>query len=88
MKFDDFKKSKVYKTSQLIFTFYDVFSIIIGLIIILASFGGIYTSYNSKDGVQISNIVAVIFLVFLGLMFILFSVSSIKSRNKKSNFKQ
>jgi hypothetical protein len=86
-KFDDFKKSKVYKTSQLIFTFYDVFSIIIGILIILASIGGIYTSYKSKDGVQISNIVAVVFLVFLGLMFILFSVSSIQTRNKKSQFK-
>lgn len=86
-KFDDFKKSKVYKTSQLIFTFYDVLSIIVGILIIVASIVGAFTSMQSEDGLLLSNIVAVVFLVFLGLMFILFSVSSIQSRNKKSHFK-
>ena len=86
-KFDDFKKSQVYKTSQIIFTFYDILSILIGILIIIASLIGVYTSMHSEEGIKISNIVAVVFMVFLGLMFILFSVSSINNRNKRSHYK-
>ncbi len=86
-KFDEFKKSSIYRTSQIIFTFYDYLSIGIGVMIIFATIIGLYAERHTKDGITISNIVAAVFLLFLGVMFILFSISSIKHRNKKAYIK-
>ena len=82
-KFNEFRKSPIYKTTQIIFTFYDVLSMIIGFIILVAIVTGIHISANSKEGITASNIAAFIFLCFLGLMFILFSIASIRARYRK-----
>lgn len=82
-KFNEFRESPIYKTTQIIFTFYDILSIIIGFLILLAIVAGILISADSPEGITASDIVAFIFLCFLGLMFILFSIASIRARYRK-----
>ena len=82
-KFNEFRKSPIYKTTQIIFTFYDILSMIIGFLIILATGTGIIISYYSPKGITPSNILAFIMLVFLGFMFIIFSLASIRARYRK-----
>lgn len=82
-KFNEFKKSSIYKTTQIIFTFYDVLSIIIGFLIIFATGTGMIISSHSPEGITPSNILAFIMLCFLGLMFILFSIASIRARYRE-----
>jgi len=82
-KFNEFRKSPIYKTTQIIFTFYDIVSLIVGLLIIFATVAGIIISYYSPKGITPSNILAFIILNFLGLMFILFSIASIRARYRK-----
>lgn len=80
-KFNEFKKSQIYKTSQLIFTFYDYLSISIGLLIIMGGAIGLYIEANDK-GINANHIVASSFLILLGILFISFSISSIRNRNR------
>lgn len=82
-KFNEFRKSPIYKTTQIIFTFYDILSLIVGFLIIVAIVAGIHISANSPEGITASNIVAFVFMCFLGLMFILFSIASIRARYSK-----
>ena len=82
-KFNEFRKSPIYKTTQIIFTFYDILSMIVGFLILLALVAGILISADSPEGITVNNIVAFIFLCFLGLMFILFSIASIRARYRK-----
>ncbi len=82
-KFDEFRKSPIYKTTRIIFTFYDVLSMLIGLLIIIASAAGLLISFHSPKGISPNNIVAFIFLVFLGTLFIFFSVASIRQRYRR-----
>ena len=82
-KFNEFRKSPIYKTTQIIFTFYDILSMIIGVLILVAIVAGIFISANSKEGITASDIVAFVSLCFLGLMFILFSIASIRARYSK-----
>lgn len=82
-KFNEFRKSPIYKTTQIIFTFYDVLSMIIGFLVLMAIVAGILISADSPEGITASDIVAFIFLCFLGLMFILFSIASIRARYRK-----
>jgi hypothetical protein len=80
-KFEEFKNSPIYRTSQIIFTFYDYLSISIGLLIILGGAVGLYVEAHDK-GINANHIVATSFLLLLGILFILFSVSSIRNRNR------
>jgi len=80
-KFEKFKKSPIYKTSQIIFTFYDYLSISIGILIILGGAMGLYIEAHDK-GINANHIVATSFLILLGVLFILFSISSIRNRNR------
>lgn len=82
-KFDQFKKSPIYKTTQMIYYYYDIFSIGIGVLIIIASIAGLFGDYHSEKGIQTNHVIASIFLTFLGILFIVFSVSSIKTRNSQ-----
>ncbi len=82
-KFEQFKKSPIYKTTQIIYNFYDLFSISIGLLIIVASIIGLFGDYHSKEGIRPNHVVSAVILSLLGSMFILFSVSSLKYRKNK-----
>ena len=82
-KFNEFRKSPIYKTTQIIFTFYDIVSLVVGFLILVAIVAGIQISANSPEGVTASNIVAFLFMCFLGFMFILFSIASILARYRK-----
>ncbi len=84
-KFEQFKKSSIYKTTQAIYHYYDFFSIGIGILIIIASLAGLFVDYHSKEGIQLNHVIAAVFLSFLGTLFIMFSVSSIKYRNNQKN---
>jgi uncharacterized membrane protein YraQ (UPF0718 family) len=80
-KFEQFKKSPIYKTTQIIYHYYDLFSIGIGIMIIIASIAGLFVDFRSEKGIQSNHVIASVFLTFLGILFIVFSVSSIKNRN-------
>jgi len=80
-KFEEFKKSQIYRTSQIIYTFYDYLSISIGILIIMGGAIGLYLEANDK-GINANHIVATSFLILLGILFILFSISSIRNRNR------
>jgi len=82
-KFEQFRKSPIYKTTQIIYNFYDLFSISVGLLIIVASIIGLFGDYHSKEGIRPNHVVSAVILSLLGLMFILFSASSIKNRKIK-----
>ena len=84
-KFEEFRKSPIYKTSQLIFTFYDYLTISIGLLFIIGSGIGLYIEHN-YEGIKANHIVATVLISFIGLLFILFSISSIQNRNRRSRF--
>ncbi len=82
-KFEEFRKSPIYKTSQIIFTFYDYASISIGILIIIGAGIGLKVEANFK-GIEADHIVVTFFLVIIGVLFISFSVSSIRNRNRKA----
>ena len=84
-KFEQFRKSPIYKTTQIIYNFYDLFSISVGLLIIVASIIGLFSDYHSKEGIRPNHVISAVILSLLGIMFILFSISSLRSRKIKNN---
>ena len=82
-KFEQFMKSPIYKTTQIIYNFYDLLSISMGVLIIAASLFGLFVDYHSKEGIRTNHVITAVFLTFLGSLFILFSVSSLKYRKNK-----
>jgi len=79
-KFDEFKKSPIYRTANAIYKFYDYLSIGVGIIIFLGASFGLYRQSFTKEGINLSHVVATVLMDCVGILFIFFSVSGIRSR--------
>ena len=89
-RYEDFKKSKIYKTSQIISAAYDYIFVFVGILIIISSVVGLFTQPRNNDLLQqhqretwAGHIVATIALVVIGTVFIIFASLNIRDRRKK-----
>ncbi len=88
MRFEEFKQSPLYKTTNILSHMLDFFLLFIGIFIILAAgFGlysqGLYITDNDKETLNIKGIVAYIIITIVGILFILLSWSRIKEYRGK-----
>lgn len=79
-KFQEFKKSPIYRTANVIYQLYDYIGIAVGFIVCLGAVAGLYNQSFTKEGIQIGHIVATTLMSGLGVVFIIFSVSGIRTR--------
>ena len=82
-KFEDFKKSPIYRTANAMYKFYDYLGIGMGILIFLGASIGLYNQSFTKEGINSAHIVGSILMDGLGILFIIFSVSGIRSRRSK-----
>lgn len=88
MRFEQFRRSSVYKTTNLLSHMLDYFLLFLGAFIIIAAALGLYTQglYIEEEGEQILNargIVANIIVTVVGILFILLSYSNIRTYREK-----
>lgn len=93
MRFEQFRKSSVYKTTNMLSHMLDYFLLLLGVFIIIAAGLGLYTQglYLEEDGEQVLNtrgIVADIIVTLAGILFILLSYSNIKTYREKMKKQQ
>lgn len=81
-KFEQFKRSRIYKTTRILYTFYDFFAVIIGFIIILGVVYGLKVQSTFPEGITPNSILAAILLFCIGLLFITFSIMNYWERTK------
>ncbi len=86
-RYEDFKKSRVYRTSQVISAAYDYIFVGVGILIIISSVVGLFTQPRNNDLLQqhqreawAGHIVATIALVVIGTVFIIFASLNIRER--------
>ncbi len=88
MRFEEFRRSSVYRTTNVLSHILDYFLLLLGVFIIIAAGIGLYSQglYLEKNGEEVLNIqgiIADILITVAGLFFIVLSWSSIKSYRKK-----
>jgi len=86
-RYEDFKKSRIYRTSQVISAVYDYIFVFVGILIIISSLIGLFTQPRNNDLLQqhqheawAGHIVATIALVVIGTVFIIFASLNIRER--------
>lgn len=89
MKFEEYRKSAIYKTTNRLNHLTDLYAIFLGVFIILASaYGlfhqGLYIIEDEQEVLNLKGIVAGIMITMAGISFIILSLSSIK-RRKRTN---
>ena len=77
MKFEDFKKTRIYKTTSLLSSMVDIFCLLTGFLIIIGCAYGLYFQ-AAIDSITVQGIVAALFLTIIGLIFILYSWINLK----------
>ena len=85
-QFEKYRTSKLYKTANLLYSIYDYFALIIGLIIVFAAIFGLHLQKDFEEGYTFNSVIAGVFLTMVGGIFICFSIMSIQSR--KAAFKK
>lgn len=85
MKFEEYKKSAIYKTTSTLNHILDIFGIFLGAFIIIASAFGLYTQglYVIENEVEVLNLKGIFLdaaLTLAGIAFISLSLASIKKR--------
>ncbi len=85
-QFEKYKKSKLYKTANLLYSIYDYFALAIGLFIIFAAIFGLHLQKDFEEGYTLSSVIAGVSLIIIGGLFVYFSIMSIQSR--KEDFKK
>ncbi len=88
MRFEEFKRSSIYRTTSMLSHILDYFLLVLGFFIIIAAgFGlysqGLYIEDNGEEVLNITGIVADIIITFAGILFITISWSNIKAYRKK-----
>ncbi len=91
-KYYEFKKSTIYKTSQVISAAYDYIFVALGLLIITGSIVGFFTQphettilsntypYRQEEHSMVKDILLTLFLIFIGGIFIFFAGMNILDR--------
>ena len=85
-QFEKYRNSKLYKTANMLYSIYDYFALIIGLMIIFAAAFGLHLQKDFKEGYTLNSIIAGVFLIMIGGLFVYFSIMSIRTR--KEDFKK
>ena len=88
MRFEEFKKSEIYRTTSRLSHMLDYFLLLLGVFIIVAAgFGlytqGLYITENGKEVFNLKGIIADIIVTFAGVLFILLSWSNIGAYRKR-----
>jgi DnaJ-class molecular chaperone len=81
-KFEQFRRSPIYKTASILSTFYDFFSTVIGIIIIIGVGFGLKFQSTFAGGITPLSVIAGILLFSIGLVFIIFSLLNYWKRTK------
>ena len=81
-QFEKYKNSKLYKTANLLYSIYDYFALVIGLIIVFAAIFGLHLQKDFEEGYTLSSIIAGVLLIMIGGLFVSFSIMSIRSRKE------
>lgn len=87
-KYEEFRKSKEYKTTNILNAGYNYVTLILGITIVVGSIYGFTEAWvNAKSEIQKPSIPVMIVSVFIGLVFAFVSVINIKVHqlNKKQN---
>ncbi len=87
MKFEEYRKSPIYKTTSTINHMVDSFIIVFAVFIILAGAFGLYTQglyiiENDKEVLNARGIFIEVALAFIGFLFISLALASIKKRRR------
>jgi curved DNA-binding protein CbpA len=93
MRFEEFQRSSVYKTTSLLSHMLDYFLLVLGIFIIIAAgFGlyiqGLYFEDNGEKILNINGIIADLLITIIGILFISLSWSNIKAYREKLKKKQ
>ena len=88
MRFEEFRKSEVYKTTSMLSHMVDYFLMLLGLFIIIAGglgfySTGLYITEDDQEVLNVSGIIAGIVITLTGTLFIILSWSNIKEYRKK-----
>ncbi|MFO7922420.1 MAG: DnaJ domain-containing protein [Bacteroidales bacterium] len=88
MRFEEFRKSSIYKTTNMLSHMLDYFLLFLGFFVIIAAGIGLYSQglYITDNGEEIFNfkgVLADIVITVAGLLFIFTSLSNIKSYREK-----
>ncbi len=84
MKFEEFRKSSVYRTTTMLSHMLDYFLLFLGVFVIIAAGFGLYTQGlfiedNGEETLNIGGIVADLLITIAGILFIIMSWSNIKA---------
>jgi hypothetical protein len=87
MRFEEFRRSSVYRTTTLLSHLLDYFLLFVGVFIIIAAgiglySQGLYLEDNGKIVLNIRGIIADIFITIIGILFIAMSWSNIRVYRK------
>jgi len=89
-RYEEFRKSRIYRTSQFVSAFYDYLFVAIGVIIILSVITGLITKLlappdpvTGEKGHIGMDIMSTAILSFIGVVFIIFAGSNVVERRKK-----
>jgi hypothetical protein len=88
MRFEQFQRSSVYRTTNLLSHMLDYFLLLLGIFIIIAAgFGlyiqGLYLEDNGEKILNINGIIADVLITIIGFLFIALSWSNIKAYREK-----
>ncbi len=87
MRYMDYKKSAEFKTTSIMSSLLDFFSMIFGLMVITGSVYGLYTILSGNDEITVNQIVMAFALLVIGLIMFVFSLQMI-IKNKKASAKE
>lgn len=89
-RYEEFRKSKIYRTSIFVSVFYDYLILSVGVFIIIGAILGLLTKPNldnpglPEQKITVSSVIATLVLCLVGVVFIVFSGSSIRNRRKNT----
>ena len=81
-RYEEFKKSPLYKTTSFLYTFYDYVAFAVGVLIILGAWAGMILNIDPTDGLREGSVISTIMASIIGGIFIFFSYSSIREKKK------
>ncbi|NOY36754.1 MAG: DnaJ domain-containing protein [Chlorobi bacterium] len=81
-KYEEFKRSPLYKTSSFLYTFYDYLTFAVGIFMVLAAWVGLVININPVDGITAAAVISALLVSVIGVVFIIFSFSSIREKKK------
>ena len=82
MKFEEFKKTQVYRTTNMLSSLTNYLALLFGVAIIIGAFIGLFHQ-PEEDELKVGNIIVVILTSCVGLVFIFYTIYEIVKNRKK-----